>query len=143
MYDDDDLVTAEDQFDDATETASNQPTNEDMLITDADDPKDWLDTGWSPPDYELNHYGTKASDDERGETISDYLAAEEPEVWDADFEVPNEYRAGRLVSPAGGDFLTDDEDGPNRIDDVFAVDVGVDGAGASAEEAAVHITEAP
>jgi hypothetical protein len=137
MYDDDDYVTLEDQLDDATETASNQPTNEDMLITDADDPKDWLDTGWSPPDHELNHYGTKSSDDARGETISDYLAAEEPEVWDADYQVTNERRAGRLVSPTGGDFISDSED------DTVAVDVGIDGAGASAEEAAIHITEAP
>ena len=145
MYNDDDFVTDEDQFDDATETPSNQPNNLDMLITDDDDAEDWLDTGWSPPDREPNSYGALASDDAQGEPISRYLAAEEPEVWDADFEVRNERRAGRLVSPDGGDFLAPDgiEDGPNRITDAYAVDVGIDGAAASAEEAAVHITEAP
>jgi len=145
MYDNDDPVTDEDQFDDAAETPSNQPNNLDMLITDADDPEDWLDTGWSPPDREPNNYGAKASDDARGETLDDYLAAEEPEVWDSDFEVTNERRAGRLVAPDGGDFLAEDgvEDGPNRVSDAVAIDVGIDGAAASAEEAAVHITEAP
>ncbi|MDR2703346.1 MAG: DUF5709 domain-containing protein [Cellulomonadaceae bacterium] len=138
MYDDDDPVTAEDQFDDAAESPSNQPNNSDMLLDD-DDPADWLDAGYSPPDYEPNTYGKKSSDDFAGETIDDYLSAENPEVWDQDYVVKNERRAGRLVDTAGGDFI-DDGDG---VTDAFAIDVGIDGAGASAEEAAVHITEAP
>jgi hypothetical protein len=145
MFDDDDFVTLEDQLDDATETPSNQPNNQDMLITDRNEPEDWLDTGWSPPDFEPNLYGTNASDDATGETLSDYLAAETPEVWDPDYQAPNEFRAGRLVTPDGGDFLSGDghPDGPDRVSDSFAIDVGIDGAGASAEEAAVHITESP
>jgi hypothetical protein len=144
MFDNDDFVTDEDQYDDATEAGSNQPTNEDMLMDGDNDPDDWLDTGYSPPDFEPNTYGALASDDARGETLSDYLAAEEPEVWDADYVNVNERRAGRLVSISGGDMLAeDDPDGPNRVTDAVAYDVGIDGAGASAEEAAVHITEAP
>jgi len=138
MYDDDDPVTAEDQFDDATESPSNQPTNADMLLDDTD-PADWLDAGWSPPDYKPNNYGAKSSDDAQGETLDDYLSAETPEVWDKDYEAVDERRAGRLVSTDGGDFFDDG----SGVTDAIAIDVGIDGAGASAEEAAVHITEAP
>jgi len=138
MYNDDDPVTPEDQFDDAAESPSNQPNNSDMLLDDTD-PADWLDAGFSPPDYEPNNYGAKSSDDFAGETISDYLSAEEPEVWDQDYQNIDERRAGRLVDTAGGDFIDDGE----GVTDAFAFDVGIDGAGASAEEAAVHITEAP
>ena len=73
------------------------------------------------------------------ETLDDRLAQEEPEVWDRpvtgedvnDGEV-GDRRAGRLVDPNGGI-------GEDTEKDLFGHDVGFDGAGASAEEAAVHI----
>lgn len=75
---------------------------------------DPLDAGYVPPDRPY------ALDDDRTETLDDRLAAELPEdVVDAQAD-----RAGRLT----------DDDG----DDMDAVDVGVDGGAASAEEAAVH-----
>jgi hypothetical protein len=43
-----------------------------------------------------------------------------------------EERAGRLVDTNGGI-------GPDVESDLIGIDVGIDGAGASAEEAAVHI----
>jgi hypothetical protein len=68
------------------------------------------------------------------------LAQEEPDVWDQDpLTHPDTTRAGRLVA--------DDDADPNadgaRDNDVYGQDVGIDGAAASAEEAAVHWVEEP
>ena len=60
----------------------------------------------------------------------DPYAPEDEEIVD-DGEVGRE-RAGRLVDPNEGI-------GPDVEKDLVATDVGIDGAAASAEEAAVHI----
>ncbi len=96
---------------------------------------DFLDEGYSPPERpsHVTRYG-----DER-ETLDERLAEEEPEVWEQpvggddinDGEV-GDRRAGRLVDPNGGI-------GEDTEKDLVGEDVGFDGAGASAEEAAVHI----
>lgn len=107
---------------------------------------DVLDEGISPPE-ELR--GSKAKgvtsfEVEEGETIDDRLRQEEPEVWE-DAEVESradivdgpvggeigEERTGRLVAPDEG--AHEDEEA-----DLVAEDEGIDGAGATAEEAAVH-----
>ena len=54
------------------------------------------------------------------------------ELWDDEVGVS---RAGRLVGEDEGGATDDDSE-------MFAGDVGADGAGASAEEAAVHLVEA-
>jgi len=96
-----------------------------------DDP---LDEGYSPPEKpsELLRHGEHQTLDER-------LAAEQPDVnVDAaggdfidDGEVGGD-RAGRLVDPNQGI-------GPDVDKDLIGNDVGIDGAAASAEEAAMHI----
>jgi hypothetical protein len=96
-----------------------------------DDP---LDEGYSPPEKpsELLRHGDHQNLDER-------LAAEEPDTNTAevesdfidDGEVGGE-RAGRLVDPNQGI-------GPDVEKDLIGDDVGIDGAAASAEEAAMHI----
>ena len=95
-----------------------------------DDP---LDEGYSPPEKpsELLRHGDHQSLEER-------LAAEEPDVADdveGDFiddgEVGGE-RAGRLVDPNQGI-------GPDVEKELIGDDVGIDGAAASADEAAMHI----
>ena len=96
---------------------------------------DILDEGYSPaerPSY-LSRHG------DGDESLDDRLSQEEPEVWEQadtgenvnDGEV-GDRRAGRLVDPNGGI-------GEDTEKDLFGSDVGFDGAGASAEEAAVHI----
>ena len=45
-------------------------------------------------------------------------------------------RAGRLVAPDEGTGIDDEKD-------LVGEDVGIDGAGASAEEAAVHVIDEP
>jgi Family of unknown function (DUF5709) len=110
---------------------------------------DVLDEGISPPE-ELR--GSKAkgvtpAEAVEGETIDDRVRQEEPEVWeDADAEADaeildgpvggevGEERAGRLMAPDEGAH----EDAEK---DMVAEDEGIDGAGASAEEAAVHRIE--
>ena len=55
--------------------------------------------------------------------------------WLGDGEV-GDARAGRLVAPDEGSGYDDEKD-------LVGEDVGIDGAGASAEEAAVHVIEEP
>jgi hypothetical protein len=110
---------------------------------------DVLDEGISPPERlrGADDKATTALGELEGETIDERLRQEEPEVWadaeeerDADIldgpvggEVGSE-RTGRLVAPDQG--LGEDTDS-----ELFAEDEGIDGAGASAEEAAMHTIE--
>src|SRR3954469_3877142 len=70
-------------------------------------------------------------DDEDGDGLGDVLGTD-GELRDDEV---GEERAGRLSE--GGDGYGDDED------ELYAEDEGVDGAGASAEEAAVHVVRDP
>jgi Family of unknown function (DUF5709) len=97
---------------------------------------DVLDEGYSPPERysRLIREGEHETLDERlEEEIPEpdpYALEEENEILD-DGEVGDE-RAGRLVEPNEGI-------GPDVESDLVGMDVGIDGAAASAEEAAVHI----
>jgi hypothetical protein len=104
-----------------------------------------LDEGYSPPEKWsiAEGYGNTPLEEELGETLDMRLAQEEPEpdpyeeaareVENVDGEVGT-MRAGRLVDENAGI-------GPDIEKDMIGEDVGIDGAGASAEEAAVHIIE--
>jgi hypothetical protein len=113
-------------------------------LDDTDLRVDPLDTGYSPPDREPvnTRYGTTAREEFEGESLDQLLAEEEPDISadddpidDPDYsDAPAELRAGRLVAPdegAHGDFESD----------AIAEDVGIDGAAASAEEAAMHVID--
>lgn len=100
---------------------------------------DILDEGYSPPEREPAHltHGVTLAEQHAGESLDERLAEEEPDI--DPYADPTDYgtadpRAGRLVAPGGG-FGEDDEK------DEIAEDIGIDGAGASAEEAAVHVIE--
>lgn len=122
---------------------------------------DILDEGYSPPDREPKGavHGLTAQEMREGESLDEKLAEEEPDVgstdplddivaderqdWrnhesDADDAYPEDTdqvgqrRAGRLVAP-------DEGDGFDTESEAIASDCGIDGAGASAEEAAVHV----
>jgi hypothetical protein len=125
-------VYGEQSVDDETQL---QP--EDTL--DFHGPEDALDEGYSPPDREPAHlrHGMTREEMRRGETLDERLAEEEPDI--DPYADDNDYgtadpRAGRLVAPDEG-FGEDEES------DEVARDIGIDGAGASAEEAAVHVIE--
>jgi hypothetical protein len=143
------------QVQDSTDTLSGAP---------GDDP---LDRGVVPPERWSAgiRYGTTETEQESGESLDQLLAEEEPDdVLDETEDEEDEYddekyediaddedagdedveglllddgpdpRAGRLVAEDEGAH-EDDED------DLVATDVGIDGGGATAEEAAVHIVE--
>lgn len=106
-----------------------------------DDPDvaDELDRGYSPPDHysASQHYGVTPWEEEHRETIEQRMQQELPErdPWADDEPAPAE--DGELDCQAGdrrAGRLSEDGDS-----DVFGHDVGIDGAAASAEEAAMHV----
>lgn len=109
----------------------------DML--DDPDVTDELDRGYSPPDYYSagQHYGTTAWEEEHRETIDQRIRQEEPDADPYSERGESAPEDGELDCEAGGTRAGRlGEDGDS---DVFGHDVGIDGAAASAEEAAVHI----
>lgn len=107
---------------------------EDTLIERG--PEDILDEGYSPPERPLAM--------EPHDTLESRIDEEEPDPAlegrpadgvPADFpsreDEVGDARAGRLVAP-------DEGTGEDVDKDLVGTDVGIDGAGASAEEAAVH-----
>ncbi|WP_402461829.1 DUF5709 domain-containing protein [Isoptericola aurantiacus] len=103
--------------------------------------RDVLDEGYSPPERpRSNHWGETAWEESAGEPLDRRLAEEEPDLWeDGASDRTDTSRAGRLVADADAD---PNEDG-GRDNDLYGTDAGVDGAGATAEEAAVHWVEEP
>jgi hypothetical protein len=123
---------------------------------------DPLDEGYSPPEKPrgVTAFGTTFEEARRGESLDQRMAQEVPdpnfafddplakrsddrddpdsvEDWDDGFVGDDEVgdlRAGRLVDP-------DEGFGEDSEKDLVGRDVGIDGAGASAEEAAMHIVD--
>jgi len=101
---------------------------------------DVLDEGISPPEQlrGSNAKGVTPFEVAEGETLDDRVRQEEPEVWE---QVEAESEADILDGPVGGEVGTDRTGRLAAADDAsdqFAEDEGIDGAGASAEEAAIH-----
>ena len=143
------------------ETYGDMPIDDEDQLQPGDtlddgDLSDVLDRGYSPPVGAPKGYDDYPTEAERrqGESLDDKLAEEEPDVdpyaddgEDDDREDENaldeqlgldeaDQRTGRLVAPdAGQGQYVDKQE--------VAQDVGIDGAGASAEEAAMHVTREP
>lgn len=114
------------------------------------DVEDTLDRGYSPPERysAAQGYGNTPWEEAHGEPLAERLRQEQPEPdpylqaeRDGDLDEQGDYdpeagdeRAGRLVDPDQGL-------GADLEKDLVADDVGIDGAAASAEEAAVHVRE--
>lgn len=157
----------------AAATASLEPDDvvsfDQDLALGEDGEEDVAQRSYVPNDRPLGagHHGTTADEQAEGSSIEQRVAAEEPDVTgerpgeqvipeaqpldDATGEdvsaedlvvtdeVDNEVgdlRAGRLVEPDEG--VREDTE-----KDLVAEDVGIDGGAASAEEAAMHVTEDP
>ncbi|PSM45352.1 hypothetical protein C6Y14_00815 [Streptomyces dioscori] len=128
---------------------------DDAGVLDASDTLDYragteaLDEGYSPPErpWAVEHTGVTAAEAQRGETLDERLAEVVPDIGvpegddlgdasDTDGELLDDevgdVRAGRLLAP---------DEGTHEVteSDLFASDRGLDGAGASAEEAAMHV----
>jgi hypothetical protein len=124
-----------------------QPGNiEDLGDGDVDDE---LDRGYSPPEHYSagQGYGNTPWEEEHRENIDQRLRQEIPDTDPyAETDDPDDAdgmlddgevgsrRAGRLVDP-------DEGLGEDTEKDLVGTDVGIDGAAASAEEAAMHIVE--
>lgn len=125
---------------DGGDGVAEQLSVEDSLLDTRID--DVLDEGYSPPDREPRVHVPTESEEARGESLDDLLSAEVPDIWveeegnlfDESGEEVGGTRAGRLVG-IGSDGFVDTEK------DLVAGDVGIDGAGASAEEAAMHVID--
>ncbi|MEZ5212546.1 DUF5709 domain-containing protein [Gordonia sp. (in: high G+C Gram-positive bacteria)] len=130
MSDPDDEVDQREDY----ETDQLQP--EDTL--EAVELSDVLDRGYSPPDHRPAEHPEHEDLDERlADEEPDVFAAEDEAERDPDFPSNDEVgdrRAGRLVAPDEGSL-------PDVDAQLLATDAGVDGAGASAEEAAMHVID--
>lgn len=140
---------------------------EDTLIQD--DVEDTLDRGYSPPERPrgVDAFGTTVAEQRRGETLEQRIAQEVPDPASAYGAPDNESGLDREDEDRVGgddpdsiaaedDFIGDDEVGDERAGRLVAPDegahedtdhemigrdAGVDGAGASAEEAAMHVID--
>jgi hypothetical protein len=124
-----------------------QLTSEDTLDDPEGQVEDELDRGYSPPEKWSagQGFGNTPYEEASGESLDQRLAQEDPESdpYDAtstedDAELDDgevgDRRAGRLVD-------SDEGLGEDTEKDLVGDDVGIDGAAASAEEAAVHIVD--
>ncbi len=113
---------------------------EDTLVDRGVD--DVLDEGYSPPENwgPGEGFGSTAAETEQGESLDQRVSQEVPDpdpYADEDAQAPvddevDDARSGRLVDP-------DEGSGEDSEKDLVGDDVGIDGAAASAEEAAVHV----
>lgn len=110
---------------------------------------DPLDTGIDAGDrYRgATRFGTTQDEEARGESLDELLAEEEPDDSDNDDEWTDEDEPrddDRTAQPRAGRLLGEDEGAHGNDDrDLVAFDVGIDGGAASAEEAAIHLTDDP
>ncbi len=110
---------------------------------------DILDEGLSPPEQPIgiDAFGTTDAEQREGESLERKLSKELPEVpLAADDDAAPQFRpVGEEVgNQRAGRLLAEDEGvGEDTESELVAEDVGIDGAAASAEEAAVHVIDEP
>jgi hypothetical protein len=124
--------------------------------------EDLLDEGYSPPERPrgVDAFGTTLAEQRQGESIEQRLAHEEPDPTNA-FADPlsdsdttavddpdaiaaeDDFRGGDEVGDRRSGRLTAPEEGGHQDteSDMVAEEVGIDGGGSSAEEAAMHIID--
>ncbi|MGZ4473208.1 MAG: DUF5709 domain-containing protein [Nocardioidaceae bacterium] len=122
-----------------------QPQGEGDSLVDARGLEEPLDEGYSPPERWSagEGYGNTPFEEEQGESLDQRLAQEEPEP-DPYLEAANEAEdvGGEVGDRRAGRLVDEDEGlGPDEESELVAEDVGIDGAGSSAEEAAVHVID--
>ena len=123
--------------------SEDQPHGEGDSLVDNRGLKDPMDEGYSPPERwsAAQGYGNTPYEEAHGEPLDRRLAQEEPDVDpydDPDPDLDESDPDGRQVGAERAGRLADGDD---DHDAVFGTDVGIDGAGASAEEAAMHVID--
>lgn len=108
-----------------SEGDTDQLPAEDTLVGDESD------APWSPPERAPRHLLVTEAEELAGDSFEERVAQEEPEIWEVDV----------VRDPAGGPGrvgrLSRDADGSGLLAD----DEGFSGGAASAEEAAMHLTD--
>jgi hypothetical protein len=116
---------------------------EDSLVDRGVD--DALDEGYSPPEKWSpgEGFGNTPAEEREGESLEQRIAQEEPEPDPyAAAAAEDEHVGGEVGTERAGRLVAEDEGlGPDEEKDLVAEDIGIDGAGASAEEAAVHVVD--
>ena len=109
--------------------------------------EDVLDEGYSPPEklQGSRAHGTTPAEVAEGETLDERIAQEEPEpdpYDEAHAGIPDE-ESGEWVGEERAGRLTAPDEGAHEdvVAELVADDHGIDGAAASAEEAAVHVID--
>jgi hypothetical protein len=143
---DQDDTTAAESYGGYSVDDEDQPQGDGDSLSDDRGLREPLDEGYSPPEHwsAAQGYGNTPFEEETGETLDQRIAQEEAEpdpyvvamTEDEDVDDPEvgNRRAGRLVAEDEGRYEDSEKD-------MVAEDIGIDGAGASAEEAAVHLVD--
>jgi hypothetical protein len=122
-----------------------QPQGDGDSLVDSRGLDEPLDEGYSPPEKWSagEGFGNTPAEEEQGETLDQRIAQEEPEPDPYELAAnESEDVAGEVGTERAGRLVDEDEGlGPDLEKDLVAEDVGIDGAGASAEEAAVHVID--
>ena len=105
---------------------SDQLQPEDTLLDE--EVGDVLDRGYSPPDYEPAGHEHETLESRLAEEVPDTAADDDHDPDFPEEDDAGDRRSGRLVSS-------------DEHSNSYGLDAGVDGAGATAEEAAIHIRE--
>lgn len=109
-----------------------------------------LDEGYSPGEQPLglSAWGTTATEESTHESLGRRLSREEPDVGTADdggdglgdtSDTDGELIDDQVGDRRAGRLILADIDATDARSDYWATDIGIDGAGASAEEAAIHV----
>lgn len=107
--------------------------------------EDTLDEGYTSPEKwsPAESYGNTQLEEQLGETLDQRIAQEVPEP-DPYEQAANETEdvGGEVGDDRAGRLVAEDEGlAPDLEKDMVADEVGIDGAAASAEEAAVHVVD--
>jgi hypothetical protein len=107
-------------------------------------PQDPLDEGYTAPEkpWAVNDWGTTSEEERLGERLDGRLARELPDIADDEDDDglgDDKDTDGELLDDEVGDSRAGRLLGVDGDDELVAIDIGIDGAGASAEEAAVNV----
>src|SRR5690349_15606055 len=141
------MTQSEDQWD-AIEDEGVLDNSDTLDGNPAGDP---LDVGYEASDKwsGADRFGTTAAEQRQGESLDQLLAEEEPDIDpyadpDPDGDEDDIARRGTEADPRAGRLYSEDEGlGPDEERDAVGYDAGIDYGGASAEEAAIHVTDDP
>ena len=105
--------------------------------------EDALDEGYAPPDgwSPAEGYGNTPAEEFAGESLDQRLAQEVPEPDPYAAAAAEDEHVGGVVGDERAGRLVAEDEGLGEDEDLVADDIGIDGAGAGAEEAAVHVID--